>query len=219
DEGNQRGISVDLGLDISDLVADPYRTFDLNLNPASDPTKPRRLGSDDIERTFDDVFASAKSNPSSNPVRWAVVGLDDASNELLLSNTTSQTSSITNGQVESLAADVQSLADQTRNAEMGVLLTDDLSIFAAFTRFAMDADLAVMESESPLAFAKKGPGLSFFMASISDPLDMGLGPNDRWVLNSQGSLSYVPLPAAVWLMGGGLLALFGTMRRRSATAA
>ena len=49
--------------------------------------------------------------------------------------------------------------------------------------------------------------------------------NGFWYLGTDGSLSYniasaspVPLPAAVWLFGSGLLGLFGVGRRRAVAA-
>ena len=44
-------------------------------------------------------------------------------------------------------------------------------------------------------------------------------PNTKFFLHSQGVVSAVPLPAAVWLLGSGLLGLVGVARRKKADVA
>lgn len=83
---------------------------------------------------------------------------------------------------------------------------DDLD--SAVTGFLGDGDTVAVKSQ--LFVTLTGPGFETGgAAAIGDPLNLSAGA-------FSGSLSIVPVPAAVWLFGSGLLGLVGIARRKKA---
>ena len=83
---------------------------------------------------------------------------------------------------------------------------DDLD--GAVTGFL--ADGATVAARSEMFVRLRGPGFETGgVASIGDPLDLSASA-------FSGSFSIVPVPAAVWLFGSGLLGLVGIARRKKA---
>ena len=72
------------------------------------------------------------------------------------------------------------------------------------------ADGATVAAKSEMFVRLRAPGFETGgAAAIGDPLDLSSGA-------FSGSLSIVPVPAAVWLFGSGLLGLIGIARRKKA---
>lgn len=89
---------------------------------------------------------------------------------------------------------------------------------AGFGSYLMefDVDMASLLSEGPGGLVSLG-----YSASIVNSM-LGLGDIRYYAADTMGSLvvsevSAVPVPAAVWLFGSGLIGLIGVARRRKAT--
>lgn len=88
----------------------------------------------------------------------------------------------------------------------GIAPTDGISFFGNILGGSGLVGSAGLDSETA------------FLANTFDLFGTGTGTTTvgSWTLASDGTLTYVPLPAAAWLLGAGLLGLLGFRRRRSA---
>lgn len=226
----------DLGILFNDFLPNGVTTLSGN-GPAGTPVTPESglLRDKSTNATFADTAFSTwltSNNQTPSDVRWMVSGADDNGN-LTLTNVRRLITSSANPAESATNAGVDNYIASGNAGKLGEVVGSNLSVsFPAnrpqpyTTNFTIGAD--------SLASLDQGVGLFYFARTVGTgstgtaALGGQYGNSGGFatvLLKGNGDFSYalapvsnVPLPPAGWLMGAGLMAIGGVIRRRKAAA-
>lgn len=182
----------------------------------------------------DTSFTSWLAGQTASAVRWTVIAGDSASTGvngvarlLLAINGTAPTNPVTNGTVRNASTALAGLKGQ--NPGMGLSATGDTVLpgFSLGNYILQPATLSLLDVASNL-FYFSATTQTLSSSTVANSTRFGnSGGFASVVLSSSGDFTYslapaavsaVPVPAAAWLLGSGLLGIGGMMRRRKAAA-
>jgi hypothetical protein len=185
------------------------------------------------ENFGDSSFSSWVTTQGAANVRWMISASDNLSDEdslsqaRLLTTSANAAQTASNGQVDNYVSsgNAGGLVDLFGDAALYVTGTDPISGFN--TNFGLGAmGLATLDSAASLFYFARS---SYIGGQPTAATKTQFGNADQYAsftLAANGDLSYslapatsaVPVPAAAWLLGSGLLAMCGAIRRRKAAA-
>ncbi len=216
DQAGQQSYSLDLGLLEGDFVANTSQTLSYDLS--ADANFANFMGNTGVVYTVtggDDSFQ--------DPASYGYVTTSVSSVDLIKQAATTQS------MIAGVVGAIDNMALNS-NTAAGDLLDPNLNL----SSYSIPGDIGYfgnatwsinLGGKSFVAAGAVDSSIPFYFASLDAPSGYTLGvltelPN-VWTLTSTGQLTYaapstVPVPAAVWLFGSGLLGLVSVARRRKA---
>jgi len=182
----------------------------------------------------DASFSSWVTTQGASNVRWMISASDnysdsgDLSQARMLTTSANASQTASNGQLDNYVSSGSAggLVDLFGDTSLSLTGTDPISAFN--TNFGLGAGgLATLDSAANLFYFARS---SYIGNSTTAATKTQFGNADQYAsftLAANGDLSYslaqqtqsaVPVPAAAWLLGSGLMAMGGVIRRRKAAA-
>lgn len=221
-ETANRGIVVDLGVDLSTYLANPNAAF----------------SSIDVSTLFQDTFINAQNSEGNvvasdlNNIRWNITagdwGATGFENKVLTSSALGNAPSYNNAILQGSLSELNSYFTQINRASCGAACGFTADAYANpasnwgknFNRQNANDNTAGLGEALDLYLLEITPRDIFGAVQIvgADNAAMSGPFATAFTLDSTGNfsaVSAVPVPAAVWLFGSGLVGLVGVARRRA----
>jgi len=226
DEVGQQSYALDLGFTFNEMAADTSlaRSYDLS----TDTNFAGFMNNTNLRYTVTGANTEVGSSRAGTPTNLGFMTTTSGPESALVGATPNQ-GTAANGIVASITDMAQSSNASTGIAYSGTNGDVNLSNVALIGEIGYYGDASwgdTLGNRGVVASDLVGNEMNMYWARVDQADTTGLAPLlldviGNWNLTSTGQLSYagvsaVPVPAAVWLFGSGLIGLAGIARRKQA---